>query len=190
MKIATWNINGIKARIDAATTWLEVGLARHRLPAGDQVRRRGRSPRRPSRSSAITSPYTGRRASTASRCSPSSRSTRSTPRLAGDERRRTGALSRGGGVGAVRRASRLLNIYLPNGNPVGTEKYRLQARLDGTAPRSGRTPARARGALDHCRRLQRHPDARRRLQPGRLDGGRAVPAARPARHSRRSSISA
>ena len=28
---------------------------------------------------------------------------------------------------------RVGSIYLPNGNPVGTEKYRLQARLDGAA---------------------------------------------------------
>ena len=41
---------------------------------------------------------------------------------------------------------RLLNIYLPNGNPVGTEKYRLQARLDGAAARAGEGAARARGA--------------------------------------------
>ena len=41
MKIATWNINGIKARIDAALTWLKSGDPRHRLPARDQMRRRG-----------------------------------------------------------------------------------------------------------------------------------------------------
>ena len=52
------------------------GRPRHRLPAGDQERRRGLSRPPPSRSSATISPSTARRASTASPCCRSCPSTR------------------------------------------------------------------------------------------------------------------
>ncbi len=40
MRIATWNVNSIKQRIENLTAWLKERSARHRLPAGNQERRR------------------------------------------------------------------------------------------------------------------------------------------------------
>ena len=76
MKIATWNINGVKARLESAVTWLK-----ETSPTSPASRRSSRVDRGlPGRGlrgrSATTSPCTGRRASTASPCSRSARSTR------------------------------------------------------------------------------------------------------------------
>jgi exonuclease III len=39
MRIATWNVNSIKQRMDNLAAWLVETAAGHRLPAGDQMRR-------------------------------------------------------------------------------------------------------------------------------------------------------
>src|SRR5580658_5885738 len=75
---------------------------------------------------------------------------------------------------------RVASLYLPNGNPVGTDKY-PQARLDGAAAAAGSGLARDRGRLRARRRLQCLPRRRRCLRPGRLARRRAVPAGKPRR---------
>ena len=76
MRIATWNVNSVRQRLDHLAD-LAAGLrARRRLPAGNQMRRRGLPARRRSRRSATTSSPTARRPSTASRCCRNCRSTR------------------------------------------------------------------------------------------------------------------
>jgi exodeoxyribonuclease-3 len=121
MKIATWNINGIKARIDAATTWLksaspdiaclqEIKCVDEAFPSfefealGYNVAVHGQ---KGFNGVALLSklPFDEVR-----------------PGLAGDAqdvqaRYLEAVVSVPSGV------LRLLNIYLPNGNPVGTEKY-------------------------------------------------------------------
>ena len=93
------------------------------LLPGDQVASTRPSRPRPSRSSATTSPCTGRRASTASPSCPSARSTRwPCAACRATRRTRTPATSRcwwprAGGV------VRVGNLYLPNGNPIGTDKF-------------------------------------------------------------------
>ena len=175
MKIATWNINGVKARLEGAVTWLkeaspdvacfqEIKSVTEALPG-----------RRPSRSSATTSPCTGRRASTASPSCPSARSTRSpcaacpattatrmpaTSRC-GAARRRRGA--RRQSLSAQRQSDRHRQV-------------RLQARLDAALRGAHARAAGAGGAVPAARRLQRHPRAGRRQEPASLDRGCAVPA--------------
>ena len=94
------------------------------LLPGDQVGRR--RPFRPSRSknSATTSPFTGRRASTASPSSPSARSTR-WPCAACRATRptTTRATSRWWCPPTADGVVRVGNLYLPNGNPIGTDKF-------------------------------------------------------------------
>ena len=110
------------------------------------MRRRGVPARSSSRSSATTSPSTARRASTASPSCRSARSTSVRPRLPGDERRRAGALRRGDDP-AGRRPVRVASIYLPNGNPVGTDKFDYKlAWMDAAARprRSACSPSRSR----------------------------------------------
>ena len=59
-------------------------------------------------------------------------------------------------------------LYLPNGNPIGTDKFAYKLawmeRLQARTPRA----ARAGGAAGAARRLQRHPRADRRQEPGGL----------------------
>ena len=55
------------------------------------------------------------------------------------------------------------SIYLPNGNPIGTEKFDYKLTLDGSAPRAGRRNP-CRGAAGGAgRRLQRHSRGPRHL---------------------------
>lgn len=121
MKIASWNINGIKARIDAATTWLkqanpdvaclqEIKCADEAFPSfefetlGYNVHVHGQ---KGFNGVALLSklPFD-----------------EVMPRLAGDpddvqSRYLEAVVSVPSGV------LRILNIYLPNGNPPGTDKY-------------------------------------------------------------------
>ena len=68
-------------------------------------------------------------------------------------------------------------LYLPNGNPIGTEKFAYKiAWMDRLDPaRAG--AAGARGDVRAGRRLQRHARPSRRLQPDGLRQRRALPAA-------------
>jgi exodeoxyribonuclease III len=121
MKIATWNINGIKARIDAATTWLksaspdiaclqEIKCAEEAFPKGafeDLGYNVAVHGQKGFNGVVLLSklPFDD-----------------ITPRLAGDPddvqaRYLEACVSLPSGV------LRLLNIYLPNGNPPGSEKY-------------------------------------------------------------------
>ncbi len=110
-----------------------------------------------------------RRASTAWRSFRSCASTRSSRGLPGNDADEQSRFIEG--VFSVTRADgrptalRVASIYLPNGNPVGTDKfaYKLEwmARLHDWA----RQAAGAGGAAGDRRRLQRHPRAGRRPLP-------------------------
>ena len=81
-------------------------------------------------------------------------------------------------------------LYLPNGNPIHTDKFAYKiAWMDRLAERARQLLA-TRGDVRAGRRLQRHPDRRRRLQPGRLRQRRAHPAAVARRRCARCSTSA
>ena len=55
---------------------------------------------------------------------------------------------------------RVASIYLPNGNPVGDRQVHLQARLDGAAGRPRPRAAAPRDPVRAGRRLQHLPDRR------------------------------
>ena len=74
------------------------------------------------------------------------------------------------------------SIYLPNGNPVGTEKFDYKIALDGAAARPCGRVAGARAAGGAGRRLQRRPRGPRRLF-GQGDPARRLAPARDARRS-------
>ena len=139
------------------------GPARRRLPAGNQVPGRG-VPARAVRGAGLQR-RDPRPEDLQRRRHPLEAAVRGgAPRPARRRRRRAVALHRGGHR-RRRRPVRVASIYLPNGNPIGTDKYRLQA-----APGwSGSTPTRAscshRGAAGAGRRLQRDPRARGRDDP-------------------------
>ena len=122
MKIVTWNINGVRARIGNLTHWLSesapdiVCLQEMKIASTSS----SRAPR--SRRSAIMSRRTARRASTASPSCPSCASTRSAAACRAtdtDEQARfiEGVFSTPSG------ALRVASLYLPNGNPIGTDKF-------------------------------------------------------------------
>ena len=74
---------------------------------------------------------------------------------------------------------RVVSLYLPNGNPPDTDKYTYKLKwmdrlIAFSLERLTREEPMVLG-----RRLQRHPDARRCQAPGGLGQGRAVPARHP-----------
>ena len=122
MKIATWNINGVKARIETALAWLkeaapdvvclqEIKSVDEGFPGG--AVRGARLQRRRARPEGLQRRRHSLQAA-ARGC---------TARPARRRRRRAGALHRGRGSRRRRRAARVASIYLPNGNPIGTEKF-------------------------------------------------------------------
>ena len=134
MKIATFNINGIKARLNAVTDWLDEAqpdvvlcqeiksvdesFPREALRRARLQRRNPRAEKLQRRRDPVETPARG--------CA---------PRPARGRGRRPGALDRGDGHGGRPRRS-LCGFYLPNGNPAPGPKYdyklawmdRLEAR--------------------------------------------------------------
>jgi exodeoxyribonuclease-3 len=121
MKIATWNINGVKARIDAATTWLKSAspdiACLQEIKCVDEA-----FPKESFEALGYNVAVHGQRGFNGVALLSKLPFDEVKPRLAGDPqdvqaRYLEAVVSVPSGV------LRLLNIYLPNGNPVGTEKY-------------------------------------------------------------------
>ena len=158
MRIATWNINGIRARLETARAWVGRPAGRP-VHAGDQVRDHA-FPSEPFEELGYNVHSTARRGSTASRSCRSCRLRTSAPGLSATTRHPC-ALHRGGSFGCRRGTPRRLALF-PERQPAGQRQIRLQARLDG-APGGVRVRGcAARGAVRSRRRLQRHPELSRR----------------------------
>ena len=179
MKIATWNINGVKARARGRHRPGSRRRARRRLPAGDQDAWTKAFP-----TAALRGPRLQRRR----------------PRPEGLQRRRhpleAAVRGRGGARPARRRRATSTpryieavsprraascasaSIYLPNGNPIGTDKFAYKLawmeRLEPTRATCSRSRSRP-----AARRLQRHPRADRCQEPAGL--GRATRCSSPRR---------
>ena len=69
---------------------------------------------------------------------------------------------------------RVCGIYLPNGNPVETDKFAYKLELDGPAAHLRRGPAGARGAVRPARRLQHHSRRRSTRRTRRTGSGDAL----------------
>jgi exodeoxyribonuclease III len=121
MKIATWNINGVKARIDNLLTWLreaepDVVCLQETKSTDDQF------PRLEIEALGYHVETHGQKGfngvALLSRTSPDE-VTRGLPGEDGDEQARfiEGVYSHGAGV------VRVASLYLPNGNPIGTDKF-------------------------------------------------------------------
>ena len=182
MKIATWNINGVKARIDTALAWLkeaepdivcfqEIKSIDENFPRdafgalGYNVATHGQ---KGFNGVAILSKL------------PFDEVTRGLPGNDGDEQARFIEAV----VSVPSGSLRVVSLYLPNGNPVDTEKFpyklawmeRLEQRAKGTS--------RGRRSLRTGRRLQRYCRSDRREAARGLGRRRAVPAGEPAGVSR------
>ncbi|HEX7532092.1 MAG TPA: exodeoxyribonuclease III, partial [Methyloceanibacter sp.] len=121
MKIATWNINGIKARIDAATTWLKSAspdiACLQEIKCVDEA-----FPKEAFEALGYNVAVHGQKGFNGVALLSKLPFDEVRPGLAGDAqdvqaRYLEAVVSVPSGV------LRLLNIYLPHGNPVGTEKY-------------------------------------------------------------------
>ncbi len=121
MKIATWNINGIKARIDAATTWLKSAspdiACLQEIKCVDEA-----FPKEAFEELGYNVAVHGQKGFNGVALLSKLPFDEVRPGLAGDAqdvqaRYLEAVVSVPSGV------LRLLNIYLPNGNPVSTEKY-------------------------------------------------------------------
>jgi exodeoxyribonuclease III len=121
MKIATWNINGIKARIDTTRTWLKSAnpdiCCMQEIKCVDEA-----FPREFFEELGYNVAVHGQKGFNGVALLSKLPFDDVTPRLAGDEsdvqaRYLEACVSVPSGV------LRVINIYLPNGNPVGTEKF-------------------------------------------------------------------
>ena len=128
MKIATWNVNSLRVRLPHLTDWLAANPVDVDRAAGDQAARRRTSRRRSCEALGCTSRSAASAPTTAS---PSSSRRRSTDVVAGipgfeDEQRRVLAATLGG--------LRVIDVYVPNGQTVGSDKFDYKLRwLDGAA---------------------------------------------------------
>jgi exodeoxyribonuclease-3 len=121
MKIATWNINGIKARIDAAMTWLKQAdpdiVCLQEIKCADEA-----FPSFEFEALGYNVAVHGQKGFNGVALLSKLPFDEVAPRLAGDpddvQARYQEAV-----VSVPSGALRILNIYLPNGNPVGTEKF-------------------------------------------------------------------
>ena len=188
MKIATWNVNGIKARIDAARTWFkaaspDIALLQETKCVDDAF------PRLEFEELGYNIAVHGQKGFNGVALLSKLPFDEVAPRLAGDpddvQARYLEAV-----VSVPSGALRLVNIYLPNGNPFGTEKYAYKLAWMSAAARAGEGAAATRRADDRCRRLQRHPDTWGCLRARGLDRRCACSGPETARISRRSPISA
>lgn len=150
MKIATWNINGIKARIDNLCQWLkdsspdiaclqeiksvDEGFPRLQIEdLGYHVETHGQKGFNGVAILSKQKPDAVIRGLPGDDTDEQSRFMEACFSIDGDRTLRVGC------------------IYLPNGNPVDTEKISLQARLDGAPAGLCSRPPGARGAADPCR---------------------------------------
>ena len=121
MKIATWNINGIKARIDTARTWL--ASANPDIACFQEIKCVDEAfPREMFEDMGYNVAVHGQKGFNGVALLSKLPFDEVAPRLAGDEsdvqaRYLEAVVSVPSGV------LRVINIYLPNGNPVGTEKF-------------------------------------------------------------------
>ena len=137
MKIATWNVNGIKARIDAARTWFkaaspDIALLQETKCVDDAF------PRLEFEEFGYNIAVHGQKGFNGVALLSKLPFDEVQPGLAGDpddvQARYLEAV-----VSVPSGALRVVNIYLPNGNPYGTEKYayklawmsRLRQRVKG-----------------------------------------------------------
>ena len=88
-------------------------------------------------------------------------------------------------VATPRGVVRVASIYLPNGNPIGTDKFAYKLAWMARLDRHARKLLMGEDAAGACRRFQRHPRAGRRQAPRGLDRRRPVPARSRARRFRK-----
>ena len=158
MKIATWNINGVRARLGNFTQWLnesepdivclqEIKTVDDQFPRaeiealGYHVETHGQ---KGFNGVAILSKL------------PFDEVKRGLP---GDDDEQARFIE--GVFSTDKGALRVASLYLPNGNPVGNEKNSPTSSPGWTGSSTGGEPAGARRAAGACRRLQCHPRAER-----------------------------
>ena len=121
MKIATWNINGIKARLDAATTWLK--QANPDIACFQEIKCVDEAfPSEVFEALGYNVAVHGQKGFNGVALLSKLPFDEVAPRLAGDpddvQARYLEAV-----ISVPSGALRLINIYLPNGNPPGSEKF-------------------------------------------------------------------
>jgi exodeoxyribonuclease-3 len=175
MKIATWNINGVKARIDTVLEWLKE--ASPDIACLQEIKSVDENFPRPNFEALGYQSWkrTDKRASTASRCSVRSRPRRRVSADCPAMKRRTGPVHRGTACSTSNGAVRVGCLYLPNGNPVDTEKF--PTNCPGWSACIAHAEERLAEETPFLAwRLQRHSRSHRREKPGKLGRRRAVSA--------------
>ena len=149
MQIATWNINGIKARIETLQAWLKEAspdiCCLQEIKSVDDA-----FPREPLEELGYNVVTHGQKGFNGVAILSKRPFEEVTPRLPGDdddEQARYLQVVVSGDHSTVRVAS----IYLPNGNPVDSPKYPYKPGLDGPAHRPRQEHAGQRGGIGSCR---------------------------------------
>ena len=123
MQIATWNVNSLRVRLPHLEGLARREPGRRHRAAGDEAARRGLPARRDRRRSAATSAFSGQR--TYNGVAILSKQRTRADVVAGipgfdDEQRRVLAAT----VGGVR----VIDVYVPNGQTVGSDKFEYKLR--------------------------------------------------------------
>ena len=176
MKIATWNINGIKARIEAATTWLKAVspdiACFQEIKCVDEA-----FPKETFEDLGYNVAVHGQKGFNGVALLSKLPFDEVHPRLAGNPDD-VQARYLEGDLGALGRAPP--HQYLSaQRQSVRHREVRLQARLDDPAKRAHQSAAGQRREDGHCRRLQCDPGTGGCLQSDCVDGRRAVPPRDP-----------
>ena len=135
MRLATWNVNSLTARLPRVTEWIERERARRALPAGDQAGRR-QVPRRAFSALGYESAHHGDGRWNGVAVAQPGRAGRRGPRIRDAARTTTGCRIVAATCGGIR----VHSVYVPNGRSLDSEHYgfklewlaRLRALLDET----------------------------------------------------------
>ena len=167
MRIATWNVNSLTARLPRVEEWLAYAAARRPLHAGDQAGRRVVPPRGRSRSLGYETAHHGDgRWNGVAIASRVGLDQVATGLGSVDDEQGTRLIAADcGGV-------RVLSVYVPNGRSLDSEQYTGQAGLAGAAPRAPRGDHVSLVEGRGVRRLQRGTRGPRRVEPGGVRGRR------------------
>ena len=169
MRIATFNVNGVNGRLAGSSPLARGDGARCRLPAGAEIG--DISAQRCPRGGLRGDLAAVRKAGTGSPFSRAARGSVETRRaLPGDE---DDAASRY--IEAAVDGLLIGCLYVPNGNPAGSEKFGFKLRWFERLIAHARRASRDRRAGRARRRLQRDADRTRRLQARTMGQRRAVP---------------
>ena len=185
MRIATWNVNSVKQRIENLTAWLGRARARHRLPAGDQVPWTRRSRARPIEALGYNVAVHGQKTFNGVAILSKFTFDEVTPRLPGDDADDHARFIEADGLDQARRACGWRRSICPTATRPDTEKYPYKIKWMERLAHYAHERLELEEPLVLAGDYNVIPAAGRRAQSGRLDAPTRCSCRRPGRSSAR-----